>query len=151
MRWLTLLMIAVVSALAVALVASPAAPQPAPNQVSEFMRAKLPHTQKILEGLATEDFEMILKHSQNVALMSQAAMWQVLQTPEYNQQSLEFRRTADAVANAARNKNLDEATVHYLSMISKCVQCHKYVRNARMAQWQPVRSEPAEGFAQRLR
>jgi cytochrome c556 len=104
-----------------------------PDQVSQFMRAKLVHSQKVLEGLALEDFEMIAKNSQQMSLLSQAATWQVLQTPEYLQQSTEFRRTADALTEAARKKNLDGAALAYVELTMKCVNCHKYVRGVRMA------------------
>src|SRR5687768_238392 len=60
-----------------------------------FMRSKLEHSQKLLEHLAMEDFKGLAKESQAMSLLSLAASWQVIQTPEYAQQSLEFRRAAD--------------------------------------------------------
>jgi hypothetical protein len=107
----------------------------------EFMRAKLDHSQKLLEGLALEDFEAIAKNAQAMSLLSLAASWQVLQTPEYAQQSLEFRRTADALTEAARKKNLDGAALAYVELTMKCVNCHKYVRGVKLARLQ--RSQPA--------
>jgi len=98
-----------------------------------FMRAKLEHSQKVLEGLAVDDMDMVAKHSQELALLSHAANWQVMQTEDYLQHSLEFRRAANAVTKAAREKNLDGATLAYVSMTMNCVKCHKYVRGIRMA------------------
>lgn len=95
---------------------------------NEFMRAKLDHSKQVLEGLALEDFDMIAKHSQELSLLSLAASWQVIETMEYQQQSVEFRRAADAVTAAARTKNLDGAALAYVEMTMKCVNCHKYVR-----------------------
>jgi len=103
------------------------------DNVKEFMRAKLTHSQKVLEGLTTEDFEAVAKHSQEMSLLSQAASWQVLQTPEYMQRSTEFRRSTDALTEAAKNKNLDGATLAYVDVTMKCVECHKYVRRVRQA------------------
>ena len=103
------------------------------DNVKEFMRAKLTHSQKVLEGLTTEDFEAVAKHSQEMSLLSQAASWQVLQTPEYMQRSTEFRRSTDALTDAAKNKNLDGATLAYVDVTMKCVECHKYVRRVRQA------------------
>lgn len=105
-----------------------------PDALGEFMRAKLEHSQKILEGLTTENYDMIAKNSQELSLLSLAASWQVLQTPEYNQQSLEFRRLADQISKAAEDKNLDGAALAYVGMTMKCVECHKYVRGAKTAQ-----------------
>lgn len=103
------------------------------DKVGAFMRAKLVHSQKALEGLATGDFDMIAKNSQDMSLLSQAATWQVLQTPEYRDRSTEFRRSVDAMTEAARNKNLEGAALAYVDVTMKCVNCHKYVRQVRMA------------------
>jgi cytochrome c556 len=99
----------------------------------QFMRAKLDHAQQVLEGLSLEDFDAIAKHGQELSLLSLAASWQVLETTEYQQQSLEFRRAADALTAAARKKNLDGAALAYVEMTMKCVSCHKYMRKVRMA------------------
>ena len=102
-----------------------------PNQVGDFMRLKLDHSQKVLEGIVLEDYEMISKNAQKLSLLSQASNWQVLQTEEYLQHSGEFRRAADAVSAAAKEKNIDGATLAYMEMTLKCVNCHKYVRDSR--------------------
>src|SRR5262249_32038462 len=105
--------------------------------LSRFMRAKLEHSQKMLEALAIEDFEQLAKHGQEMSLLSQAEAWQVLQPREYLQHSVEFRRSADAVTDAAKKKNLDGAALAYMDMTLKCVNCHKYVRKVKMAAAEP--------------
>ena len=109
-----------------------------PNDVGEFMRLKLDHSKNVLEGLALEDFDLIAKNAQDMSLLSLAASWQVLQTPEYLQQSNEFRRTADALTKAAQDENLDGAALAYVELTMKCVNCHKYVRGVRMADTRPT-------------
>ena len=104
-----------------------------PDQVEVFMRAKLKHAQKVLEGLATEDYDIIAKGAQEMSLLSHATTWQVLQTPEYNQHSLEFRRSTEALSEAAKNKNLDGAALAYVGVTLNCVNCHKYVRRVKTA------------------
>lgn len=101
---------------------------PPVNQVGPFMRLKLEHSKNVLEGLALEDFDRIVKNAQAMSLLSEDSNWQVLQTPEYLQQSREFRRAADTLTEAARNKNLDGAALAYVDLTMKCVNCHKYVR-----------------------
>lgn len=103
------------------------------DKVAIFMRAKLEHSQKVLEGLSLEDFDKIAKHAQEMSLLSQASTWQVLQTPEYHDRSVEFRRTVDALTEAAKKKNLEGAALAYVEATMKCVSCHKYVRKVRMA------------------
>jgi hypothetical protein len=107
--------------------------EPQPNQVKDFMKVKLSQSQKVLEGLALEDFDMIAKNAQAMSLLSQESNWKVLQTAEYLRQSQDFQRTADAIRDAAKKKNLDGAALGYVELTMKCIQCHKYVRNVRMA------------------
>lgn len=101
---------------------------PRPDDVAPFMRAKLTHAQDVLEGLSLGDFAAIRRGAQELALASQAASWQVLQTVEYARQSAEFRRSCESLKNAAREENLDGATLAWMEVTMKCVQCHKYVR-----------------------
>jgi cytochrome c556 len=95
------------------------------------MKAKLGHAEKVLEGLATEDYELIAKHSQAISLLCEDELWAVLKTPEYQERSNEFRRTVNAITDAARKKNLDGAALAYVSATMSCVNCHKYVRKAK--------------------
>lgn len=99
-----------------------------PDVVGDFMRAKLGHSQDVLEGLALEDFDKIARGAQELALASQASSWQVLQTEDYARQSAEFRRSCDSLRTAAKAGNLDGAALAWMEVTMKCVQCHKYVR-----------------------
>ena len=99
----------------------------------EVMREKLEHSQKVLEGIAVEDYRLILVHSQKLSAMSQNAEWKMFQNPEYVELSASFRRNADTLTQAAKEKNLDQATVAYLGMTMSCVECHKFVRGRRTA------------------
>lgn len=102
-----------------------------PEKVSKFMRAKLIHSQKILEALALEDFAQLAKHSQDLKLLSQESNWNVLQTEQYVLHSQDFRRRADALTDAAKKKNLDGASLAFVELTLNCVQCHKHVRDVR--------------------
>jgi hypothetical protein len=101
-----------------------------PDQVAAFMRVKLAHSQDVLEGLSLADYDLIAKGAQELSLVSQAASWQVLQTEEYARQSAEFRRSCDTLRRAAREENLDAALLAWMEVTMKCVQCHRYVRDA---------------------
>lgn len=104
-----------------------------PNKIAAFMRLKLSHSQRLLEGIALEDFQLIEKNAQALSTLSRDEMWQVYQTPEYLQYSADFRRSADEVAAAAKKQNLDGAALAYVGMTLQCVHCHKHVRDVRMA------------------
>ncbi|NIL96625.1 MAG: hypothetical protein GTO62_05665 [Planctomycetales bacterium] len=104
-----------------------------PEELRAFMQVKLQHSQKLLEGLVLEDLDRVAKHAQQLAMLSQESAWRVFQTEDYVQYSLEFRRAAHAIVAAAKEKNLDGATLAYMDVTMKCIKCHKYVRGIRMA------------------
>ncbi len=103
------------------------------GKLEDFMRVKLQHSQNVVEGLVLGDFDKITKNSQEMSLLSLAASWQVLQTPQYLEHSRKFRSAADSLTAAAKKKNLDKATEAYNLVTLRCVECHKYVRDVRMA------------------
>ena len=93
------------------------------------MRAKLGHSQHVLEGLTMADFDLIARGAQELSLASQDSNWQVLQTVDYARQGGEFRRSCDRLHRAAKEKNLDGAALAWMEVMMHCVQCHKYVRD----------------------
>jgi cytochrome c556 len=95
----------------------------------ELMKQKLAAAEKVLEGLALEDFDTISKHSQRLSLLTLEESWNALSTPDYRRESEEFRRAADSLTDAARKKNLDGSALAYMQVTMKCVTCHKYVRS----------------------
>lgn len=103
------------------------------GNVKEFMRKKLEHSQKILQGLTTEDFPLIQKNAESLTVLSQAAAWQAFPTIEYTRHSTEFQRLTEELAQNAAQKNLDGATLTYVKLTMNCVACHKYVRSNRRA------------------
>jgi len=115
----------------VSTLSAPASAQDKQDMLSAFMKAKLEHSGKVLEGLAREDFDLIAKHSAAISLLCEDELWSVMQTPEYIERSKEFRRSVYAITEAARKKNLEAAAFAYVDSTMKCVSCHKYVRQAR--------------------
>lgn len=103
-------------------------------KISKFMRAKLGASQNVLEGLVTEDFDKIQKGGDIMLVMSKAADWQVIQGPTYAQYSGEFRRSVDRMVKMAKKKQLDSAALSYMQVTMTCINCHKYVKNAKVAQ-----------------
>lgn len=104
------------------------------NQAAkEFMREKMSLSQRALEGVVTEDYELIISKGTRLSAMSKEADWRVFENPDYDQQSVLFRRQVDAMVKAARDKNLDAATLAYVRMTMSCVDCHKLVRGKLVA------------------
>ena len=103
-----------------------------PN-LRDFMRAKLKHSQKVLEGLVLDDMDSVVQAAQEMKLLSLETNWQVLQTEKYVAFSRQFRADTDALADAAKKNNLTTATSAFNRVTTRCVECHKYVRDVRMA------------------
>ncbi|MSU34952.1 MAG: hypothetical protein EXS36_07525 [Pedosphaera sp.] len=63
--------------------------QPKRNRASkEFMRDKLELSQRLLEGLATEDYGLIIAKGARLSAMSQEAGWRMFENPGYEQAKL---------------------------------------------------------------
>jgi hypothetical protein len=105
---------------------------------SEVMKAKLAHAQEVLRGMALEDYSIILSNAQKLSRLSQGSGWYTRQTPEYEMFTTELRRHADALAKAAKNRNLDAASLAYFQLTVSCVNCHKYLRGSKAADAGPV-------------
>jgi len=101
------------------------------DSVGTLMKRKLAHSQKILEGLALNDFKAIAENAEGLIAVSKAAEWKVLKTPNYEIHSNDFRRNADDLIKAAKEKNIDRAALTYVELTLTCVKCHKHVREAR--------------------
>jgi hypothetical protein len=111
--------------------------------VKELMQQKLKHSQKILEAIATNDFDGLAKHADELIILSKEAEWKVLKTPRYEAYSNDFRRNAEALVQSAKEKNLDGAALAYVDLTLNCVKCHKHVREVRMTRRDPS-LEPIE-------
>jgi hypothetical protein len=105
----------------------------ADNQVKEEMRLKLFFAQGVLEGIATENFPLIATNANKLKHFSQSRAWDVRQAPEYRRLTTDFQRSADNLARAATQRNVDAATVAYFQLTTSCVTCHKYLRGAEVS------------------
>ncbi len=99
--------------------------------VRKFMRPKLEHAQRVLEGLTLEDHQLVASNAKSLMALSEAADWQVLPGPEYVRYSQEFQRLTQELIKAANQKNTDSATLAYVQLTMNCVNCHKHIREAR--------------------
>jgi hypothetical protein len=75
-----------------------------------------------------EDFRLVTKGATELKAASSAAEFNAIKDGHYNAYATKFRRTTEKMERAAREKNLDGATLAYLDMTLSCVECHKYVR-----------------------
>jgi cytochrome c556 len=128
----TLFVIAVV-ALVAASVSLAIAQSRRSRAAKEFMRDKLELSQKVLEGIAIEDWDLVIAKGTKLSSMTHEADWRVFENPNYDQHSRSFRQHVDSVVKAAKKKDLDAATLAYVRMTMSCVDCHKAVRGKLVA------------------
>jgi len=107
---------------------------PSPRgSVRPFMRVKLEASNQILEGLTTENFQMIREGAQTLHKMSSAEKWRVSNDVLYRQYSTEFNREAERLLEKANERNLDGATLAWVECTMSCVRCHKHARAIKIA------------------
>jgi hypothetical protein len=98
-----------------------------------LMRLKLAHSQKILEAILTSDFTLLDRESTALAQTTKSPAWSVLYSPEYIRQSGAFLRALDDLRDAAKGMDLEGAASSYVSLTLTCFQCHRYMKNKRIA------------------
>jgi cytochrome c556 len=99
----------------------------------KVMREKLTHAQRVLEALTTSNYALLERESSALSDATKQLGWMVLKTPEYRRQSEAFVRATEDLVAAAKQRDLDLAAMHYMSLTMSCYQCHRYVKNARIA------------------
>ena len=103
-------------------------PSVSKDQINSVMQRKLEYAQELLQALATEDYEKISKNSQALNLLSLESAWNTIVTEEYLKQSNSFRNALEAMRDGAKDENIDRATLGYVDMTIRCVECHKYLK-----------------------
>ncbi len=118
----------------------------ADSRTKETMRLKLEYAQKVLEGIALEDFELIAFNAEKMKAISQSAEWQHRKSAEYQRHTGDFTRQAEGLVKAAERKNVDAATVAYFQLTASCVSCHRHLRGTERAALETSTVRPlAEG------
>ena len=100
----------------------------------EIMAEKLDYAHFLLNGIAAENFDLLANNAEKLNQLSQTTVWRAGSTPEYEALSADFRRHAVALTKAAKDRNLDAASLAYVQMTLSCVNCHKYMRNPKTAE-----------------
>jgi len=104
-----------------------------PRKKLTVMQRKLAHAQKVLEGLAKEDYDKIRGGSDGLMECVKESSWRINDTDKYLLFSNEFLRTVENLRKAAKDKKIDAAALAYVDMTLTCVKCHRYLREAGIA------------------
>ena len=81
---------------------------------------------------AKTTYDLIAKNATSLRELSEDARWKVSPDTHYFRLGADFQMIADELAEKARQKNLDGATLAYLELTMSCVKCHKLVRDKRL-------------------
>jgi hypothetical protein len=125
--------------LAVLLISLAAGPTPSAqtSRTKQIMRAKLDHSQKILEAVVTSDWQLLERESRDMALVVKDPAWTSLVMPEYIRHSEAFLRATNDLTEAAKLRDLESASLGLISLTASCVSCHRYLARARIATARP--------------
>jgi len=103
-------------------------PPALPNE-AQVMQVKLKRSQALLEALAREDFKQLEEAAVSLVRISKATEFlRAYKTEDYELQARVFQRSAETLAEKAKAKNLDGATLAYMDMTISCVACHSHFR-----------------------
>jgi hypothetical protein len=119
----------------VLLVAVSARPASGDARMQEIMRTKLSNTQVLLKAIVTTDYKEIDRAAAALNRISEMEIvsWQNPPKPEYTKQAMLFMSSVDDLRQAAQRHDIEEAGNAYSALITTCVHCHAYVRDARRA------------------
>ena len=97
---------------------------------SIWMKEKVRASQAILTGLASADFQAIGQNAAAMDVIQYLEKWQRADSPGYRTQLQLFELANRELIRAAREKNIDAATLAFNQLTVSCVNCHKIVRDA---------------------
>ncbi len=101
---------------------------PTRKGLSIFMRMKLEASQKILAGLALEDFELIQEGADKLEEMSAAEKWRVTNDPFFREHSADFQKIAKRLSKNAKAGKLEGSALTWMEVTMQCIECHKWTR-----------------------
>jgi len=124
------------AAVALAVLAIAAVQQtPRETRMQTIMRSKLANAQSMLKGIATADYREIDRSAEALSRISEAEIvsWQNPPKPEYTTQAMVFMTSVDGLREAAQRRDMSAVGTEYSALVSSCIRCHTYVRDARVA------------------
>lgn len=108
---------------------APLSPLHNSDELAGLMRVKLASTQKVVEGLMAEDFNLIRKGGEELSRICDATQWRSRDDQLYAQYRSELRRNAQKLIQLAEEKNLDGSAYAYMHSLTTCITCHEHCRD----------------------
>jgi hypothetical protein len=101
--------------------------------LKSFMRQKLVSSNRILEGLVTDNFEMVEQSADELMQMSVEATWRVSNDALYRRYSTEFHDAVGEMKDKAQAKSSEGTSLAWMNVTMRCLKCHEWVRNTIIA------------------
>jgi hypothetical protein len=118
--------------IAIALMSIGGRPVQSPH-LTNVMRQKLDHAQKILEAVVTSDWVALETESREIERLTNDPRWMVLKYPEYAKHSANFVDAIRSLHDAAARRDLEATPKAYVAVTLSCVDCHRYLARERIA------------------
>ena len=105
------------------------------TRMQAIMRTKLTNTQALLKAIVTTDYKEIDRAAAGLARINEMEIvsWQNPPKREYTQQAMLFMTSVDDLRQASSQHDIEGVGAAYTTLITTCVHCHAYVRDARSA------------------
>jgi len=106
------------------------APQATPRAkpTVPFMRQKLLYSQGLIEGLVTENYQMIMQNSRRLSDLTVSNVWITIQHPDYIRHLRHYQDRSQDLMKASRQADLKKATRAFNRLMETCVECHRDYR-----------------------
>lgn len=111
-----------------------------------FMEGKLIYSQKVLEGLCTENFGLIKSNAEKMRVMLDDKHFPDYKKETYKAYRVKFQKNAQALHDAATNRDLEGAAQAYHQVTTSCIECHKWVRGQDLTKNTPLTSEQVKAY-----
>jgi len=104
-------------------------------RMQAIMRTKLSNTQALLKAIVTTDYKEIDRATAALSRISEMEIvsWQNPPKREYTDQAMLFMSSVDDLREASGRHDIEAIGAAYSTLITTCVHCHTYVRDARQA------------------
>lgn len=99
-----------------------------PTPTSIFMRQKLGYTQKLIEGITLENYDMVSTNTIHIWSMTQSNIFKVTNDRDYAEKTETFQRDIAELMDAAHVKNTPDIIKTYSKVTKDCVDCHQHFR-----------------------
>jgi hypothetical protein len=103
-------------------------------QTKQVMREKLAQSEQLLAALVMSNWAGLDRQSRALEAVTHKPGWDVMRLPEFNKYTTAFQRSVQALTAAAEERDQRTALAAYNGLVASCVECHRYVARARIAQ-----------------